>query len=59
MYACISYNYATHASLAILRKDYKKNKKIQKLERVHGYKYLGVWISDDLTWTEHIDSMYM
>jgi len=28
MYACISYNYATHASLAILHKDYKKKKKL-------------------------------
>jgi len=27
MYACISYNYATHASLAILHKGYKKIKK--------------------------------
>ena len=30
-----------------------------QLEIVHGYKYLGVWISDDLTWTERIDSIYM
>ena len=30
-----------------------------QIERVYGYKYLGVWISDDLTWTERIDSIYM
>ena len=28
-----------------------------QIERVHQYKYLGVWISDDLTWAKHIESI--
>ena len=28
-----------------------------QIERVHQYKYLGVWISDDLTWSKHIESV--
>ena len=28
-----------------------------QIERIHQYKYLGVWISDDLTWTKHIESI--
>ena len=27
------------------------------IELVRHYKYLGVWISDDLTWSKHIDSV--
>ena len=27
------------------------------LEQVKKYKYLGGWISDDLTWTAHIESI--
>ena len=28
-----------------------------QIERIHQYKYLGVWISDDLTWSKHIESV--
>ena len=28
-----------------------------KLERVSHFKYLGVWISDDLSWSKHIESI--
>ena len=26
-----------------------------KLEQVHHFKYLGVWLSDDLTWEKHVE----
>ena len=28
-----------------------------KLEKVSHFKYLGVWISDDLSWSKHIESI--
>jgi len=28
-----------------------------QIERVHQYKYLGVWICDDLTWSKHVESV--
>ena len=27
------------------------------LEQVHHFKYLGVWISDDLTWSKHVSAV--
>ena len=29
-----------------------------KLEKVSHFKHLGVWISDDLSWAKHIESVY-
>jgi len=28
-----------------------------QIERVHQYKYLGVWVCDDLTWCKHVESV--
>ena len=38
----------------IFRRKYVYNNQI---ERVHQYKYLGAWISDDLAWSKHIESV--
>ena len=29
----------------------------QPIERVHHFKYLGIWLSDDLSWSKHVESV--